>query len=247
LLLAVVVLSDSKQPILAFFLAFIVLRATRVRTVAEAATLAGQAVLLVAAVYAALRCFGSYYYFHMIPTVARGFANKLSVFPILLDRFDSPLNWLFGIGPGHGVSRMGGWLIEHYWNVLEPLGGTRTDVAQLAWLASEPYGKMSSFFATLVSWTGIFGDIGLVGLFVYGTILWLTYRRLCFDDLSRVLLLGVVWLGAFFEWLEAYNFMIYMTAILAQRWLAQGGTAAEATASDRSRVEPPAQRMVESA
>jgi hypothetical protein len=224
-----VVLSDSKQPILAFLLAFIVLRAAKVRRVASAARLGGQTVLLLAGIYGALRWFGSHGYFHMIPTVVQGFANKLRVFPILVERFDSPANWVFGIGPGHGVSRMGGWLLDNYWNVLEPLGATRTDVAQIAWRASEPYAALSSFFAALISWAGIFGDVGLAGLGVYAALLWLTYERLCVDELSRLLLLATVLLGFFFEWLEAYNFMLFVVAVIAQRWLARGGAGGQIT------------------
>jgi hypothetical protein len=222
LLLALVVLSDSKQPLLALFLAFVALRGSRVRSAAQAARLAGQTAMLLLAIYAAQRWFGSDRYFHMAGTVALGFANKFTVFPLLIERFETPMQWLTGIGPGHGVSRMGGWLLEHYWNVLEPLGATRTDVAEAAWRASQPYEKLSSFFATLTSWAGIFGDLGLAGLFVYARLVWLTYRRLCLDDLSRLILLGVVLLGLFFEWLEEYNFMLIVLSLLAQRWLAQG-------------------------
>jgi hypothetical protein len=201
LLASLVVLSDSKQPILAVFLAFIVLRARKVRSAAHAVKLAGQVVLLLAGIYAVLRRFGTHGYFHEIPTVVQGFINKFTVFSILVENFHSWTNWIFGVGPGHGVSRMGGWLIDHYWDVLEPLGATRTDVAQQAWRASEPYLHRSSFSRA--------AQLGR-NLRRRRTGRSLVMRRFCglrTDALRRrvfcLLLLATVFLGFFFEWLEA--------------------------------------------
>ena len=30
---------------------------------------------------------------------------------VIISEFESPFNWLFGLGPGHTVSRLGGWFI----------------------------------------------------------------------------------------------------------------------------------------
>lgn len=146
-------------------------------------------------------------------------SGLLLALPVLSDAKQVMLAFL---GPGHGVSRLGGWLLETYWSVLEPLGATRTGIAAEAWAANAREGPASSLFAPLFSWAGIFGDIGIAGLAAYGWLLWLVYRRSA-DDFSRLLVLAVVALGFCFDWLEQYNFMLYALAVLAERSLAGSG------------------------
>lgn len=231
LLFALVVLSGSKQVILAFLIAYILLRLPRLRGVADGLALAARVALLIAGIYLALRLLDAHDYFHEIPAVLAGVANKLLVFPLLAGHFDSVAQWILGVGPGHGVSRMGGWLLDWYWAWLEPLGATRTTINLEAWSLSEPYARRSSFFAALFSWAGIFGDIGLAGLATYSTLLWLIYRRLCAEDLSRLVILAVVVLGFVFDWLEEPNFMLYAMAVIAQRWMVAGSGSAPRVAT----------------
>ena len=219
MLFSLVVMSDSKQVILAFFVAYALLRGRTVRTPAAAVGLSGRLLLGVAVIYVVLTYAGKAGYFTSITLVLQGFLNKLAVFPLLANHFDSLAQWLFGLGPGHGVSRMGGWLIDHYWSVLEPLGGTRTGIGAEAWKASLPYSARSSVFALLYSWAGVFGEVGLAGFALYAALYWYTYRRLCVDDLSRLILLSVAVLGFLFEWLEEPNFMLFAFAVIAQKWL----------------------------
>ena len=42
--------------------------------------------------------------------------TKFAGFRIIPSYFTSPLNWLFGLGPGHTVSRLGGWVFRDYAN-----------------------------------------------------------------------------------------------------------------------------------
>jgi hypothetical protein len=220
LLLALLVLSDSKQVMLAYSVAYVLLRAMRIDTFTAAWRLAASVFLILLAIYVALWSYDLHLFLHDARHVGR-FAHKFVVFPILAAHFDSPVQWVLGVGPGHGVSRLGGWLLEHYWSVLEPLGATRTGIAAEAWAAGQDVG-MSSLFAPLFSWAGIFGDVGLAGLSAYFALLWLAYRRAA-DDLSRLLLLAVAVLGFCFEWLEQFNLMLYVLAVVAQRTLHGSG------------------------
>lgn len=217
-LFAIVVISDTKQVMLAFLAGYVVLRALRVRNAAQASKFAIRAGALVVGIYVAQWLVGTQGYFYHAQTVLAGFAGKFVVFPILSGHFDSIWNWLFGVGPGHGVARLGGWLLEKYWHVLAPLGATRTGIPAQVWGASGPLGDRSSFFIPLFSWAGIFGDVGLGGILVYGALLWTTFRRFCVDDTCRVMVISIVCLGFMFEWLEEPNFMLYAMAVIAQRW-----------------------------
>ncbi len=225
LLFCLVVMSDSKQIILAFFVAYALLRARSVRSPAAAVWLNVRLLLGVAAIWVVLWYAGKAQYFEHIPLVLYGFANKLAVLPLLARHTESAAQWIFGLGPGHGVSRLGGWLIETYWPLLEGLGGTRTEIAAEAWRVTGPYEHVSSVFALLFSWAGILGDVGLAGLGVYAALVWYTYRRLCVDDLARLILISVAILGFLFEWLEEPNFMLFVFAVIAQKWLARASAA----------------------
>ena len=43
---------------------------------------------------------------------------------LIVSHFESPLNWLVGLGPGHTVSRLGAWFLRDYAAILGPLGST---------------------------------------------------------------------------------------------------------------------------
>ena len=212
-LASLVVLSDSKQVILAFGVAFVLLRSPRMRQPREAMRLSAGILFGAAVVYIALRAFARSYWLDHLEGLAAALSQKLVVFPLLVEHFHAWWQWFFGLGPGHGVARLGGWLLDVYWNRLEPYGATRTDIAREAWHASR-YARISSLFAPLFSWAGIFGDIGLAGVAVYGALLSVTYRRLCRDDFARLVVLAIVIFGFVFDWLEEFNFMLYAMALI---------------------------------
>ncbi|NJM77903.1 MAG: hypothetical protein HC852_21680, partial [Acaryochloridaceae cyanobacterium RU_4_10] len=49
---------------------------------------------------------------------------KFAAFRIVPKYFPTSLSWWFGLGPGHTVGRLGGWMLENYWELLSPLGAT---------------------------------------------------------------------------------------------------------------------------
>ena len=226
LLFLLSVLSDSKQVMLTFVIAYVLVRVPNVKTGAAAAALAMRLALLVVLICVAIWAIEKDEYFYKVGFVLRASAGKFAIFSVLASHFDSAAQWVFGLGPGHGVSRLGGWLLERYWSVLEPLGATRTGIATVAWRDAHPFGLNSSFFAPLFSWAGIFGDVGLAGLGVYAALVGVTYRRFCRDEFSRLLVIAIVIFGFVFEWLEEYNFMLYAAAVIAQRWQAITSAAA---------------------
>jgi len=87
---------------------------------------------------------------------------KSATFRIVPTFYDSFLNWLFGIGPGHTVDRMGGWMFQQYSNLLMPLGATTHPASQAVWqvVSSSWLGDQSSMFSPLFGWAALWGDFG---------------------------------------------------------------------------------------
>ncbi len=112
----------------------------------------------------------------------------------ILENFKSPLNWLFGLGPGHTVSRLGAWFIIDYWSILSPFGATYTSIGTDAirfvsgfWLTSS-----SSIFSPIFGWAGIWGDLGLLGLGAYLFLAYLVWQNFGLDSSLKVTLLGKI-------------------------------------------------------
>ena len=138
----------------------------------------------------------------------------------ILAEFDSIGNWLFGIGPGHGVSRLGAWFMQDYSFILAPLGATTTSIGiesrefiNTFWLA-----KGSSLFSPIFGWVGIWGDIGLVGLSAYLYLAYLVWRNFGLDNSLKVTLLATVVLGFIFTQIEEPGYMLSISLLLGLAW-----------------------------
>jgi len=145
---------------------------------------------------------------------------KPIAFGIIVSHYSSPLNWLFGLGPGHTVGRLGGWLLEENWSILGPLGATLHAASEQvlqeyynSWLALE-----STFYSPMFGWAGIWGDLGLLGLGTYLFIAYIIWRYLCFDNFSKFLLLSTAVFGFIFTQMEEPAYMLYTTSLIALRW-----------------------------
>ncbi|MFM5900436.1 MAG: hypothetical protein ACKPCG_00920 [Dolichospermum sp.] len=96
------------------------------------------------------------------------YAKFYSIRSILSD-YQSPLNWLFGLGPGHTVSRLGVWFLKDYWSILGPLGATTSFIGQetMEFVNSFWLCYSSSLFSPIFGWAGIWGDLGILGVGAY--------------------------------------------------------------------------------
>ena len=140
---------------------------------------------------------------------------------IILSHYQSPLNWLLGLGPGHTVGRLGGWMFPKYWNLLGPLGATIHPLSQEVWdyvFIDSWLGNKSSMFSPLFGWAAIWGNIGFLGLGIYlylGSIVW---RRICVNDFSKFLVLNVIVNGLIFSQMEEPGYMIVVASLIALEW-----------------------------
>jgi hypothetical protein len=139
---------------------------------------------------------------------------------VILSHYQSPLNWLFGCGPGHTVSRLGMWFLKDYWSILGPLGATTSPIIQevkdfvgSSWLCAG-----STFFIPVFGWAGIWGDLGLFGLGAYLFLFYLVWQHFGLDDSLKVNLLAIFVLGFIFTQMEEPGFMLSIALILGLSW-----------------------------
>lgn len=145
---------------------------------------------------------------------------KLSGIRIALTHFHSPLNWLVGLGPGHTIDRLGGWMLRDYGNLLMPLGATKTTVGPETWryVASSWLAEGSSMFAPFWGWAAIWADLGFLGLATYLYLAAVVWIRLCLDDVSRLLMLTVMTHGFIFTQLEEPSYMLSIAMMVGILW-----------------------------
>ena len=137
-----------------------------------------------------------------------------------LSKFDSWANWLFGLGPGHTVSRLGAWFLQDYDWILEPLGATTTSIGIRSrnfidsfWLAYS-----SSMFSPIFGWLGIWGDIGLVGLGAYFYLAYLIWQHFGLDNSLKITLLSILVMGFIFTQIEEPGYMLSISLLLGIAW-----------------------------
>lgn len=219
-----VILADAKQVFLVFLLAGVFLLITKLKDVKE---FTQYAIALVIALIS-LR-WASETVLPALKTWARpeiygpdGEATqlKLSVFRIVSHYYDTPLNWLFGLGPGHTVGRLGGWMLKEYWNLLGPLGGTIHPASAEVWRAvSESWlGNQSSIFSPLFGWAGLWGDLGLLGLVTYLYLAFLVWHYLCQSDISKFFLFTIFVFAFIFSQLEEPGYMLFVAFLVGLEW-----------------------------
>ncbi|MBD2072646.1 hypothetical protein H6F86_01835 [Phormidium sp. FACHB-592] len=143
---------------------------------------------------------------------------KLSPLQVIPTYFESPLNWLFGLGPGHTIGRLGGWMIRDYWNLLGPLGATTNSVTQVIWDKWLSSYLNSSMFSPFWGWAAIWGDLGFVGLLAFLNLWRIVWQRLCPDSLSRFIVLNILVNGLVFTLMEEPGLMLSAAVLIGLIW-----------------------------
>ncbi|MEM8501864.1 MAG: hypothetical protein AAF716_01775 [Cyanobacteria bacterium P01_D01_bin.1] len=146
--------------------------------------------------------------------------TKFAAFRIIPSHYETPLNWLFGLGPGHSVSRLGGWVFRDYETLLLPLGGTvhpaSAEVFQVVRTSYLP--QESTVYFPLFTWAGIWGDSGFVGLAIYIALAAFVWTQVCVDDLGRFMLLSTACFGLILTQMEEPGHMLTVSCLLGLRW-----------------------------
>ena len=220
-----VIASDTKQVFLAFFMSVVVLLSLKIRKLEKILQYLAIFGLAIGALYGAVQS-GIYengelvYWLTNPDKMTNGLELKFSVFSIVPPYYHSSLNWLLGLGPGHTVGRLGGWMLRDYSSLLKPFDTTISPVSQAVWdvVSSNSEGDKSSLFSPFFGWAGIWGDLGISGLGAYGSILFLVWRHFCLDDLSKFILITVLAFGTIFTQLEEPGYMLFVVSLIGIRW-----------------------------
>ncbi|AFY76767.1 MAG: hypothetical protein IGR93_12645 [Hydrococcus sp. C42_A2020_068] len=225
-------LADAKQIVPIFALAFLILAIANVEQIGKALLyIIGIILFIVVFLWAvqnieALSGFTTWARPEMYGPDGEATKLKLTGIRTIVSYFRSPVNWLFGLGPGHTVSRMGGWMLRDYSSLLSPLGATRVPigetvpVSEIVWkdVAESWLANGSSFFAPFWGWAGIWGDFGFIGLGAYLYLCSIVWRRLCLDDLPKYFMLTVFVCGLIFTQMEEPAYMLYIASLIGLRW-----------------------------
>lgn len=224
-----ILISDSKTVILVAMLAWLILVLSKVKNFKKMLLyITGLVIAISAFVWAAynIEGFESYRYWfgrtdiYLDINGDGGLAVKLTGIRMVLSYYQSPLNWLFGLGPGHTLGRLGGFTINDYWNILSPLGATKHPLYDEIWkfINGNWIALTTTLFVPLFTWAGIWGDLGWFGIGVYlylGTVVWC---RLCVNDFAKFLVLNVVIFGFFLTQMEEPGYMLFIAILIALMW-----------------------------
>jgi hypothetical protein len=145
---------------------------------------------------------------------------KTAAFRIIPKYHETPFHFWVGMGPGHTIGRLGGWMLREYGDLLDPLGATRHPITNEIWRAvgQSWLGNQSSMFSPLFGWAGIWGDLGLLGLVVYCYLGFVVWRYLCVDNLSQFFLLSIAVFGLIFSQMEEPGYMLSITFMIGLQW-----------------------------
>jgi len=221
-----IIVSDTKQVLLTFIAAYVILYLVNIKDIRKT---------LIYLIVGAITLGGFYWAIYNIEALSAytvwirpeiygpdGEATRLkfTTFRLVPQYFQSPLNWWLGLGPGHTVGRLGGWMLETYWNLLSPLGATIHPVSKEIWqaVADSWLGDQSSMFSPLFGWAGIWGDLGILGLTAYFYIAYLVWRYICVTDLSKYLMLTVFVFGLIFSQLEEPGYSLFVASMIGLGW-----------------------------
>ncbi|MBD1847822.1 hypothetical protein H6F89_31445 [Cyanobacteria bacterium FACHB-63] len=221
-----IIISDTKQVLLSFIVAYILLYLINIRDIKKTLIY-----LILAAVFLSVFYWAIYKFEALKPFTVwirpeiygpDGEATllKFAAFRIVPQHFHSPLNWLLGLGPGHTVGRLGGWMLHVYWNLLAPLGATIHLASKQVWMAvgQSWLGDQSSMFSPLFGWAGIWGDLGPLGLASYFYMAFLVWRYICVSDLSKYLMLTVFVFGLILSQLEEPGYTLFVATMIGLEW-----------------------------
>ena len=221
-----VILSDAKQVILAFMVAWVILFLLKLNNpllsiqYILAGSIFGYAFWWCTQNLEAFRAYNTWSDPELYGPDGDATMLKTAAFRVIPNHYDSILNWFFGLGPGHTIGRLGGWMVHQYKNLLTPLGVTIHQASFDVWAEVSKYfiGSRSSLFSPLFSWAGIWGDLGLVGLATYLYLAWLVWHYLCIEDISKFLLITVFVFGLIFSQMEEPGYMLSIAAIVGLHW-----------------------------
>ena len=221
-----ILFSDSKQIILAYFIAWLLLIFVDFKNIEKTVGLL-IGIILIGLVFfwcvqniEAFKAYTSWARPELYQADGAAWYAKFYSIRVIISEFKFPLNWLFGLGPGHTVSRLGGWFLQDYKSILAPLGATITNIGpeSMAFIKSFWLTLGSSLFSPIFSWAGILGDLGIIGLSIYLLLGYLVWQNYAFNNALKIALLLIFVLGFIFTQIEEPGYMLSISLMLGLAW-----------------------------
>ncbi|XWK88886.1 MAG: hypothetical protein U7127_02140 [Phormidium sp.] len=219
-------MADAKQVLLSFGVAAVILIITKFSNIVEALKyLIGGALLVSAFLWCIqnleeFRAFNTWIRPEIYGPDGEATRLKMATFRVVPSFYTSFLHPILGLGPGHTVTRLGGWMLQEYKDLLAPLGPTIHPASAAVWFetAKSWLGDQSSMFSPLFGWAGIWGDFGWLGLASFIYIWSVVWRRLCINDISKLFVLTVCAFGLVFSQMEEPGYMLYVVSLIGIMW-----------------------------
>ena len=220
-----ILLADAKQVLLAFMIAGVLLIITQLKNPTRLIQYLVIAITLFGLFFWSLQnleAFASYNVWikpELYGPNGQATLLKAATFRIVPSHYTSFLNWFLGLGPGHTVGRLGGWMLHKY----KDLFGSLCTIHQASfdvWREASKYyiSSRSSMFSPLFGWAGIWGDLGFLGLGAYLWLGWIVWHHICLNNICRFLVLTVFVFGLIFSQMEEPGYMLSVAAIIALQW-----------------------------
>lgn len=219
-------LADAKQVLFTFIIAGAILLITKTKDIIEALKYLIPSIILGAVFLWCVQNIEAFGAFNtwMRPEIygpdGEATLLKTASLRIIPTFYESPLNMFLGLGPGHTVGRLGGWMLREYSDLLGPLGSSVHPASSTVWRAvgDSWLGNQSSMFSPLFGWAGIWGDTGFFGLGAYLFLFGLVIGYLCIDDFSKFCWLTILAHGLIFSQMEEPGFMLFIAMIVGLQW-----------------------------
>lgn len=147
--------------------------------------------------------------------------TKFAALKIVPSYFETPLNFLFGLGPGHTATRLGGWILRDYEKLLLPLGASLHPASADLWqvVRTSYLPQESTIYFPLFTWVGIWGDLGVLGLGAYLYLCCVVWQKICLDDYGKFLLLSTASFGFILTQMEEPGHMLTVACLISLHWL----------------------------
>ena len=139
---------------------------------------------------------------------------KYSVFSNISVFFNDYANYLFGLGPGHGISRLA-YEMEKF----PSINFSKTEVSSIiyfiqerSWLNNHITG--SSIFTLNFFASGIYGELGLVGLTTYLLIWFYFFKKLRENKVCFFYIIIAIIFMFVYRWQEEPMFVVYISTYI---------------------------------
>jgi len=157
--------------------------------------------------------------------ISRGILGKVEAFAVIAEKLSlSWTRWIVGLGPGNSISRVALMGLEAFVKRDSPvallnLGPAAVTRELWAMTTSNWLYSASSVWTGISSWLGLFGDLGLAGLglfgWTYGRVWWNVRARHGWGaGAARAVLLMMALLGLLYSWLEEPGFTLTAALVM---------------------------------